>query len=83
MKQAREQRVRGVVKHHEAGVDRDGAAGAGFGGLDGVGVAADVVRRFEEREVVVALQEMGAAEAGDAGADDGEARLGHGRKGGG
>lgn len=72
------------------GDDGAGVAGGAFfrriGGdrrlsvRDGVGVAAGFIGLLEEREVEVAVEEVGAAEAGDAGADDGEG--GHGLGGG-
>lgn len=72
VEEAAELRVGHAVENHEAGVDGQGAAGAGLGGLDGVGVAAEVVVLLKNGNVVVAVQEVGAAEAGDAGADDGD-----------
>ena len=72
VEEAAELRVGHAVENHEAGVDGQGAAGAGLGGLDGVGVAAEVVVLLKNGNVVVAVQEVGAAEAGNAGADDGD-----------
>lgn len=74
--QAREQRVRRVVEDHEPGVDRQRATGPGFLRGDGVGVSAGVNGLLEKREVKMPVQEMGAAEPGDASADDREFRHG-------
>src|SRR5690606_177337 len=71
----------GVNGHLARGFARRGRR---LGGLDGVGVAADVVVLLEEGEVVAgAVQEAGDADAGDAGADDGDAGQGGGGGGGG
>jgi len=70
--ETREVRVGLVVEDHETGVDRQRASGAGLGDGHGVGVSADVGVLLEERDVEVAVQEMGAAETGDPGANDGE-----------
>jgi len=78
--EAGEERVGGVVEHHETGVDGDRATGPRFSGGDRIRVTADVVGRLEEGDVEVAVEKVGAAEAGDAGADDGETRLEHGRR---
>jgi len=75
-----EERISRVVKHHEPGVDGHRAPGAGLPGGDGVGVATNVVGSLKQREVEVALQKVSAAKTGDAGADDGETRLGHGNE---
>ena len=65
-----------VIEDHEPGVDRDREAGFGFGRLHGVGVTADVVVGFEHRHIMMRVQEVGAAQSGDAGTNDGEARAG-------
>ena len=72
LEQPAEVRVRDLVEHHEAGVHRQGAPGAGFGDVDRVGVAAGAGIRVEERDVVVRAQEAQATEAAHAGADDGD-----------
>ena len=66
----REIRIRDVIEHHEARVDRHDAACFVHG--DGVGVPARVVVLLEERDVVARVEKMRAAEAGDSGPDDGE-----------
>ena len=67
---AGEVRVGDLVINHETGIERQHLAV--FRNLYGVRVAADAVVLFEEGEVEIPFQEMGAGEAGDAGADDGD-----------
>ena len=76
--EAGEVRVGHLVEDHKTGVDGHEAASAGLGGGDGIGVAAGVVVLFEQGEVEVTVEKMGAAEASDTGADNGE--RGHGWK---
>jgi len=57
-----------IVEHDEAGVHVEGL----IRGVDAdrVGVAAGVGGRIVDHDLVLALQEMGGHETGDAGADD-------------
>ena len=73
LEQTAEVRVRHLVEDHEARVHRQGAARAGFGDVDRVGVAAGATVPVEDRHVVVRGQEAKAAEAAHAGADDRDA----------
>ena len=70
-----------TARIEEAGavVHGDAASRASLVDGDGVRVSADIVVLLEDREVVVALEKMGAAETGDTGADDGEGRHGEGK----
>jgi hypothetical protein len=63
--------VGALVVDDEAGVDV-GRAAVRSGQLVGVGVPAEAAVGLEERDFVVALQQVGGGQAGDAGADDGD-----------
>ena len=76
LEEAAEVRVGDAVEHHEPGVERDRSGPAGH--VDRVGMAAGIVRLLEQRDVETPAQEVRGAEAGDAGADDGETRKRHG-----
>ena len=69
--QPREMGIRDFVEHHEAGVDRDRSPLLVDG--DGVRMTAGGIVAVEEANVGMAMECPGATEAGDAGADDGEA----------
>ena len=60
-------RVGPVVKDNKPGVH--GVLAAAIFHVDGIGVAADVVRGFEDRDLVVPGQMISGHIAGDAGAD--------------
>ena len=62
------------VEHHEAGVHRALAPGAGLRHLDRVRVPAHMVAFFIQGDFGVVAQQVCAAQSGDAGADDGDAR---------
>ena len=67
-----------VVVHDEARVDRQRSGGS-IVDVDGVGVATEAGRGFEQHDVVVGAELVGTRQAGDAGSDDGDppARSGH------
>ena len=67
----REQRIRHVIEDHEPGVHRQFAAR--FAHCHRVRVAAGVIVLFEDREIVMPVQKVRAAESRDAGANDGDA----------
>ena len=76
LEQPAHQRVSDPIEHHEAGVDRHGAPGARFGGVDGVAVSAYATILFKNRDRMLPVKKMGAAEAGDAGPDDSDSSHG-------
>ncbi|GJI99940.1 hypothetical protein RugamoR64_04790 [Duganella rhizosphaerae] len=60
-----------LVVDQEAGVD---AVAAAFErDVDGIGVAAQIVARFKQHDIMLSAEKIGAGQAGDAGADDGDA----------
>ena len=68
LEQAHEERIGGVVEHHEGGIEAHGLSAVGH--RHRVRVSADVVVLLVESEVEPLVQEMAACEAGRAGADD-------------
>ena len=70
VQQADEVGVGPVVEHDEAGVDGEGLAL--HLDIHRMGMAADPVTGLEQGDLVLALQQVGAGQAGDAAADDGD-----------
>jgi hypothetical protein len=68
-------RVGLLVEDEETGIDRVRLAFEMD--VHCVGVAAEVVSRLEQRDFVLATEQPGTGETGDAGADDGDALLTH------
>ena len=73
--QAHQVRIRAVVEHQETGVDAvgDGAIRAGQGHVDRVGVAAEVVTSFEQRDLRLRGQAVGRGQPGNARANNRDA----------
>lgn len=70
VKQPGEQRIGDMVEHHEPSIDWQNTPGAGFLGCQRIRVAARIVALFEDREVEMSVEKMGAPETCNAGADD-------------
>ncbi|MNT58459.1 hypothetical protein D3C72_1958950 [compost metagenome] len=81
LEQLHQVRIRQVVMHQEAGVDR--MRDPADRGVDGIGVAADAVLRFVQGHRKLVGQQPCRAQARHAAADDGDAAArGHGGQGG-
>ena len=74
LEQLHQMRIRQVVVHQKAGVDR--VADAAHRGVHRIGMAADALVRFEQGHREFFRQQPSRAQSGDAAADDGDAAAG-------